>query len=105
MNKLISVVILMFSSFSSFANSDCENQAKEAFSKAHKLHHIKTITYEGVLKAKTDRPYYMGEIWNNSNQDLDIYEVKSSYMAGYTHVVLTNNSCEMISIIEVGFED
>ena len=95
----------MLSSIASFAATDCMTGVSEYFSTNNPELNIKSIIYKGKIPPHSDRPYYMGEIWNNTDEHLGIYEIKASFMAEFTYVVLVDKNCNVIKKIDVGFED
>lgn len=85
--------------------SNCFKEVNDAFVEAHPKHVLHSIKQDGMLKPKEDRPYRMGEIWNNTNDRLDIYVIESGFMASFTHVALVENkTCKVENLIEVAFK-
>ena len=85
--------------------SDCLPQAVEGFKKTHPKFIIQEVRNQGVLRGGEEKPYLQGEIWNSGSIDLQVVEIKSSFMASFVHVALMDpGSCKMDNLIEVFFE-
>jgi len=101
--KFIILIFLMISGQA--MASDCFSQVAKSFKEMNPKHFVKQIKYMGVLKPSEEKPYYQQEIWNDSKKSLDIYEVESSFMAKFVHVLLVDKeSCQVKKSIEVFFE-
>ena len=85
--------------------SNCLEAAISNHSKVHPRLGIVEVKFKGVLLPGEDKPYMQGEIWNDKKVSLDIYEIKSIFMASFVHVALVDKkTCETKKLIEVFFE-
>ncbi|MBL7687129.1 MAG: hypothetical protein JNJ49_03770 [Bdellovibrionaceae bacterium] len=85
--------------------SNCEVEVAADFAKLHPKYNILGVEKKGQLRAGEEKPYLAGEIWNETNEDLDIYEIHSGFMASFVHVALVKPAtCEIQSLSEVLFE-
>lgn len=101
----LAIVTFMLSSLA-YAQSDCSQDVQRAFQQDNPRFKVKSVKAIGEeLAPGEDRPYFQGEIWNDTNQPLDVYEIKTFFMADYTYVALVDDYCEVINFIQVGFDE
>ena len=85
--------------------SNCLKAAITNHGRVHPRLGIVEVRYKGALLPGEDKPYMQGEIWNDKKIPLDIYEIKSVFMASFIHVALVDKkTCETKKLIEVFFE-
>ena len=104
MKKILSVTILAFL-ISSIAQADCTVEVQEYFKQKHPIYNLQNVNKVKVISANSSMLYYESEIWNETDQDLTIYDIESFFMADFAHIALVNeDDCSIQSLIEVGFD-
>ncbi len=105
MKKIVLALTLLVSLSSIAGIMDCNREVKTYFAEQHAMFSIESVLYIDQIAAHTSQPYFQGEIWNNSDQNLAVYEIQSFFMAEFTHVALVQeDGCIVKNLIEVGFE-
>ncbi|HLE12478.1 MAG TPA: hypothetical protein VI754_14580 [Bacteriovoracaceae bacterium] len=104
MKKLL-IVLTFLMSMSSFAQLDCTLELKKILSDKLPDLEVYSTKYVGTIAPHSDLPYYQGEIWNDTDEELGIFEIKATYMAKFTYVALLRENCQAVKLIEVGFDD
>lgn len=103
--KFITLSVMSLLLTSQVFAANCFNQVNTAFLKQNPQHHVHSVKRMGQLAAGADMPIGMGEVWNSSQNTVDVYYVESGFMAKFGHAVLVApKTCNVEKIIEVFFE-
>lgn len=104
-SNMKTILLLALALFTSTSFAKCEQRVETIYKSQNPRMSIRSVARKGSLKANTEVPYLQGEIWNNTNKTLGVYEIEAVFMARFVYVALVDESnCAVKNIIEVLYE-